>query len=345
MHRRLREERATKPTHIRRWPCQPRHLVPLSRRHQAPESHHALPRIRLVQLVVHSRTVSTKTRRDLQCHRQLAPLQGTTPKHVLVVELIQRHAANRRLHFLPHLRLSPRPAHTQQLQAPIELVDATLPNHTPVWTELCQLRGALHHTNPLRVQGFHTHHRQHQRQAKTKVHRLEDAVVAPSKRLRIELLQALTHQIHGITITAVFAHLVHRAAQHLTHRLRIAWRLHGVLRDILHDRPDVHHRPPVHIAEVRQEDVRFIPTDELVVAREAHMPLTLALPAHQTRLLQHRAQIVRKPVAAIRTRWLPPRARVLTHHGPLHAMPLVMPPAHVHERGDELPHRAQINFF
>ena len=98
-----------------------------------------------------------------------------------------------------------------------------------------------------RVQGFNREQRIHKRQIQPCVHSLENTVITTTNRLRIKFLQTLSKEITAFTVLAIFAHFFDAAPQHFAHRLRLAWYLHRILRHVLDDSPQIHHRLPIHV--------------------------------------------------------------------------------------------------
>ena len=343
MHGRRLEKRATELAHVRCGPSQARHLVAISRRHQAPERQHTLTSICLVQVMVYARTVSTEARRNLQSHSPWPPQATPALENVLTVELVQRHITNRRLSRRTVLTSLSPPAPAQQLQPPIKLIHATIPNHRSTRSTLRKMLSTFKHTRALRVQVVDGHHRQNQRQTKAQMNGFKDPIVTTAERLRIELLEPLPHQVQRIALARILADLVDGFAQHLLHRLRIPRRLHRVLRYVLHDRPEVQQRPPVDVAKVCEQHVRLITTHKLVVPRETQIELTFTIPTLQASLLGARLQLVRKAVAAIWTLRLATRTWILLQDWRQHPMAPIVARALVHQCRHKLAHSAQVH--
>ena len=255
--------------------------VTVQRRHISPVCDHGLPREGLMQRVAYVGTVSTEVRQHLQGHLRCRPPQHASAEDILPIKLPERYISNPRLLQPPFLIGPATRLSSKHPEALVELVHLTVPHHRPATPSLGQLLLRLQHAHSSCVQRHHWHERKYRGQAKPHVHRFKHAVVAATQRSRIKLLQALPHQIERLPFARVLAHLIHRLPQYLAQRLRPLGRLRRILRHVLHHRPKVQHRPPVHIAQVSQQDMGLISATQSIVPRKARSPLPLTISSLQ----------------------------------------------------------------
>ena len=164
------------------------------------------------------------------------------------------------------------------------------------------------------------------------MHRFKDAVVSAAHGARVELLQRRAKEIAGLPIGSIPTNLAHDLAQKLAHWLGALGRLCRILAHVLDHRPEIQHRSPIHIPEVRKQDVRFVRAHQWVVTWQAQEPRPWLVALFHTgrRAALSRAKRVWKAVAAHRALFLATSTRVDTKLGRPHEVQS-MPRTRLHQ--------------
>ena len=322
--------------------------VALRSRHVSPIRDHTSLRVVFVQPVDDVSTVCAPRRRHHQGDRLVSLAEAARGDSVLVVELKQRHVANAvsRLPIRPTTLLpsaSPERAH-EKLTALIETVHLAVVDHGFVIVEVPELRTRLHCTSAGGIQRHHVDQRQDHGQPQAEMHGFEDAVISTTNSPGVELLKARSEEVAGLAIWSVPTHFTHDISKQLPGWSGALWRLGGVLADVLDDRPEIQHRPPIHIPQVRKQQVRVMTANERVVPRHPQEPgaRLLAFLHPSRRRPKARPQIVWKTIAARRALAPTSRASMHTEFRWPSEMQIVARTG-LHQGRQQLAHRCQVH--
>ena len=168
------------------------------------------------------------------------------------------------------------------------------------------------------------------------MHSFKNRIIPFAQRPRVKLLQSLTHEIYGLALLRIPAHLVHGISQHIRQRTRSRRRLRRIFHDVLSDRPQIQHRPPIHITHVARHTMGLMRAHQRIVPRKTRIPLALPITSFQCKPFKQHPQSVWKTVTAEGTLLGATRARMHTQDRARLRVAIVSTGCH-HNLRDEAP--------
>ena len=313
---------------------------PLVGWHQTPVRDHSGAGVIAVAVTQDRRAIRRQAWRDNQNEALVVPHKLPPDLSELPPELVQRRVL--------HLVQSHRTGLAQKLQHEflplVELIQLAVPRHRRVVLGLANLLPRPKHTGTRGVQRHAVGQTENERQAQTDMHGLKDPIIAVAQRLGKNLLERLAKHVNALVIRLVFADLVHGDPKNLVQALGALRRLRRVLRDILAYGPKVHARTPIYVAQVVQENVRFMIAAKPVVPRKPRKPGThlvaLVEPHGPSTPATH--QIQREAVTAHGALRLAACARMLANRRRPHLVQLV-PATGLYQSCNQAADRRQIH--